>query len=59
MLWVKADTGLENTYRKLIYTSKADVDWHGSILIKNNTIILPGSASSLVFDFESKGYIQI
>lgn len=54
MVWVKADTGLENTYRKLIHTSKADVDWNGSILIKNNTIILPGSVSSLVFDFESK-----
>ena len=34
MVWVKADTGLENTYRKLIHTSKADVDWNGSILIK-------------------------
>lgn len=54
MVWLKADTGLENTYRKLIHTSKADVDWHGSILIKNNTIILPGSTSSLVFDFELK-----
>ena len=31
MVWLKADTGLENTYRKLIHTSKADVDWHGSI----------------------------
>ena len=29
MVWLKADTGLENTYRKLIHTSKADVDWHG------------------------------
>lgn len=54
MVWLKADTGLANTYRKLIHTSRADVDWNGSILIKNNTIILPGSSSSLVFDFESK-----
>lgn len=54
MVWLKADTGLENTYKKLIYASKADVEWNGCILAENNTIILPGSINSLIFDFELK-----
>lgn len=54
MVWLKADSGLENTYKKLIYASKADVEWNGCILAQNNTIILPGSINSLIFDFELK-----
>lgn len=54
MVWLKADSGLENTYKKLIYASKADVEWNGCILVQNNTIILPGSINSLIFDFELK-----
>ena len=54
MVWLKADAGLENTYKKLIYASKADVEWNGCILAENNTIILPGSINSLIFDFELK-----
>lgn len=47
MVWLKADSGIVNTYKKLIVASRADVDWHGEILIQNNTIILPGSINSL------------
>lgn len=54
MVWVKADAGLGNTYKKLVYASKADVEWNGYILIQNNTVILPGSVNSLIFDFELK-----
>lgn len=60
MVWLKADSVLENTYRKIIYASRADVDWHGEILIKNNTLVLLGSINSLVFDFElQKVYANI
>lgn len=54
MVWLKMDSGLGNTYKKLIIASGADVDWQGEILIQNNTIILPGSINSLIFDFELK-----
>lgn len=54
MVWLKADSGIVNTYKKLIVASRADVDWHGEILIQNNTIILPGSINSFIFDFELK-----
>lgn len=59
MVWLKADSGLVNTYKKLIIASRADVDWQGEILVQNNTIILPGSINSLIFDFELKKFIQI
>lgn len=52
MVWLKADSGLVNTYKKLITASRADVDWQGEILVQNNTIILPGSINSFIFDFE-------
>ncbi len=39
MVWLKADAGLENTYKKLVYASKADVEWNGFILAENNTPI--------------------
>lgn len=54
MVWLKADAGLENTYKKLVYASKADVEWNGFILAQNNTVILPGSVNSLIFDFDLK-----
>lgn len=54
MVWFKADAGLENTYKKLVYASKADVEWNGFILIENNTVILPGNINSFIFDFELK-----
>ncbi len=54
MVWLKADTGLENTYKKLVYASKADVEWNGFILAENNTVILPGRVNSLIFDFDLK-----
>ena len=54
MVWLKADAGLENTYKKLVYASKADVEWNGFILAENNTVILPGSVNSLIFDFDLK-----
>ncbi len=54
MVWLKADAGLENTYKKLVYASKADVEWNGFILAENNTVILPGKVNSLIFDFDLK-----
>ena len=54
MVWLKADAGLGNTYKKLVYASKADVEWNGFILAENNTVILPGSVNSLIFDFDLK-----
>lgn len=54
MVWLKADAGLENTYKKLVYASKADVKWNGFILVENNTVILPGNVNSLIFDFDLK-----
>lgn len=54
MVWLKAGSGLGNTYKKLITASRADVDWQGVILVQNNTIILPGSINSFIFDFEVK-----
>lgn len=54
MVWIKADEGLGNTYKKLVYAAKADVEWNGFILAENNTVILPGSINSLIFDFELK-----
>lgn len=54
MVWLKADSGLVNTYKKLIVASRADVDWQGEILVQNNTIILPSSINSFIFDFELK-----
>lgn len=54
MVWVKADEGLCNTYKKLIYAAKADIEWNGFILVENNTVILPGSINSFIFDFELK-----
>jgi len=54
MVWLEANTGLANTYRKIINASGADADWQGDILVQNNTVILPGSINSLIFDFELK-----
>lgn len=54
MVWLKADSSLVNTYKKLIAASRAEVDWQGEILIQNNIIILPGSINSFIFDFELK-----
>ncbi len=52
MVWIKANPKLEQTYRKIIESMKADVKWEGIFIIKNNSMILPGEINSLIFDFE-------
>lgn len=52
MVWLKANPKLEQTYRKIIESMKADVKWDGVFIIKNNSIILQGEINSFIFDFE-------
>ena len=54
MLVLRTNRELENTYRKLIQTMGARVDWNGLFIVRDDSLILEGSVRSLFFDFDTK-----
>ncbi len=54
MILLKADTAVRAVFKKTIKVMEEDIGWNEIFVINNNTIILPGSKKSIVFNFDSK-----
>lgn len=54
MIFLKANTELQQTFETLIQTAKLPVKWNGIFVILDNYVILEGSVRSLFFHFDSR-----
>ncbi|MFP3153252.1 hypothetical protein LQZ18_02250 [Lachnospiraceae bacterium ZAX-1] len=54
MLLLKANPQLKEIFSRLIKTMDVSITWNEVFLILNNSLILPGEARSLIFNYEDK-----
>lgn len=57
MIVLQATPELRVTFKKLIQTMEAQVNWNGLFVVIDNTLILQGDVRSLFFHFDSKKVI--